>query len=219
MFHAQNEQTRARQAAYATLLEDLLILVGAELPVAEERPEGRRISWHLARRAVGRAVEARAEAGPLPDEWFEPLIRAAVHEGSPSFVRDLIAPAVDGFGRRRVRLALLAYLEGTVPDAAGAARSWYATLVPVGYKPGTNEPTPESAAELEEVKDLDQRYADSTLRRFVADDDLGLRQALLPCLTLSPERYAKDLRPLVAEAIRIARTSDDEYLRRRIEDR
>lgn len=172
MSYPQKEHTRARQAAYATLLEDLLLLVGAELPVAEETPEGRRISWHQARRAVGAAVEARAKAGTLRDEWFEPLIHAAVHEGSPSFVCDLIAPAVAGFGRRRVRLALLVYLDGTPPDAAGAARAWYGTLVPVKDKPGTREPTPESAAELEEVKDLDRRYADIALRRFVADDDL-----------------------------------------------
>jgi len=88
----------------------------------------------------------------------EPLIRAAVHEPDPSFNRQLVAPAVAAFGRRRVQLAFIAYLDtGTAPDMAGAARAWYWTQVPLVYVGGSKTPTPESAAQCDAFSDLRQR--------------------------------------------------------------
>ena len=158
----------------------------------------------LARRAVRLAVAARvkqvSEAGPVPDEWYEPLIRAAVREPDPSFVRGFIEPAVSAFGRRRVRLSLLAHLENGPPlDAAGAARAWYWTGVPLCYVCGARTPTAENVEERARYRDLDRRYADIALRRFVADDDL--RRCVLPGLDLTPEAYPADLRPLVTRAV------------------
>lgn len=168
--------------------------------------------------AVSARVEQASDAGPVPDEWYEPLIRAAGHEPDPSFVRDLVQPAVSAFGRRRVRLGLLAHLEtGSAPDAAGAARAWYWTIVPLRYLAGAHTPTSESVEERARYGDLDRRYADTALRRFVADDDLDLRRCLLPGLDLAPEAYPAGLRPLVTRAVEIARGSHDEYLRHRVE--
>lgn len=223
MFQPLPGRTVDRRAAYEGLLRDLLRLVGVEPPVLEEEgPDGRRKWRGRARRMAGRAIADRAKqadsAGPVPEDWFDPLIRGAVHEPDPSFVRNLVDPAVTAFGRRRVRLALLDYLEtGIAADAAGAARAWYWTLVPLSFVGGSRVPTPESVAEHERYADLDRRYGEVALRRFVADEDLDLRRCLLPGLRLHPDAYPVGMRDLVARAIEIARTSDDEYLRHRVE--
>jgi hypothetical protein len=221
--HPLPGRTVDRSAAYEAVLHELLRLVGVEPPVVEAQSPRSRRTWRLrTARKVGAAVSERAgqsgEAGPVPEEWFEPSIRAAVHEPDPSFVRDLVDPAVAAFGRRRVRVALLEYLEnGVAADAAGAARAWYWTLLPLSFRAGSRTPTPESVAEREKYRDLDRRHNEAGLRRFVADEDLDLRRCLLPGLPLRPEAYPADMRDLVTRAIEIARTSDDEYLRHRVE--
>lgn len=216
-------RTVDRSSAYEVLLQDLLRLVGVEPPVVNEQgARSSRIGRHGARRAIGAAVSARSEqhggAGSVPEEWFAPLMRAAVHEPDPSFVRELVRPAVTAFGRRRVRLALLDYLEtGVTADAAGAARAWYWTLIGVRFVAGSSTPTPESAAELAKYQDLDRRYREIGLRRFVTSNDLDLRRCLLPGLHLRQDAYPADMHGLVAQAIEIARSSDDGYLRHRVE--
>jgi hypothetical protein len=52
---------------------------------------------------------------------------------------------------------------------------------------------------------------------FVADGDLVARRNILPSLPLATTAYPHELHPLVHEAIRIARTSPDEYLRHRVD--
>jgi hypothetical protein len=79
-------------------------------------------------------------------------------------------------------------------------------------------PGRESAAELEAVRDLYERYRHSALRRFLADDDLDLRRCILPGLTLDPAMYPTEMHDQVAKAVNIARTSGDAYLRHRVED-
>ncbi|MGX7673336.1 hypothetical protein [Plantactinospora sp. DSM 117369] len=44
-----------------------------------------------------------------------------------------------------------------------------------------------------------------------------MRRCLLPGLDLKTEHYPEELRPMVEQAIRIARTSSDDYLRHRVE--
>ena len=107
--------------------------------------------------------------------------------------------------------------DGTAADAAGAARAWYPTLIGVRYLPGTRTLTPESAAERARFRDLDRRYLDTALRRFVTDDDLDLRRCLLPGLSLRRESHPADQQELVTRALEIARTSGDDYLRQRVE--
>jgi hypothetical protein len=213
-------RTVNRSAEYEALLRDLLSLVNAEPP--EVREQDSPSSWrHRARRAAGATIANRAgqadETGPVPDEWFEPLIRAMVHEPDPSFVEHLVKPAITAFGRRRVRLALLDYLEtGTSADAAGAARAWYWTLLPLTYLAGSREPNPDSVAEREKYRDLDRRYNEVALRRFVTDTDLDVRRCLIPGLHLRPEDHRRPhMRELAERAAEIARSSDDEYIRHR----
>jgi hypothetical protein len=214
-------RTVDRSAAYHAMLQELLDAVGAEPPAADE-PGDRPVWHHLARRAIGEAVARRAKHVTGTDgalsEWFEPLIRAAVYEPDPSFSSQLVRPAVTAFGRRRVQLALLAYLDTGAPaDAAGAARAWYWTSVGVKYMPGSKTLTPESAAEYEAVSDLRERYRHTALHRFLTDDDLDMRRCILPGLTLDPRMYPSGMRDQVAQAVHIARTSNDDYLRHRVE--
>lgn len=164
-------RTTERSAAYHASLRSLLDLVGAERPDVNE-PDDYLLWRHRARRAVGQAVAHRAKhltgGEGIADAWFEPLIHAAVHEPDPSFNRQLVEPAIAAFGRRRVQLALLAYLDTGAPaDAAGAARAWYWTSVGVRYLPGSRTMTPQSAAEYEAVSDLREQYRYTALRRFL----------------------------------------------------
>jgi hypothetical protein len=210
-------RTTHRTPAYAAVVRELVELVGVEAPPVDEKdPRDVRRWCVVTMRVVGVAVRRAGAAGEAQEAWFEPMIRAAVHEPDPSFVRDIIRPAIDAYGRRRVRLALLDHLEtGAAADAAGAARAWYPTLVGMRYVDGS--PTPESVAKRDEFRDLDRRFARSGLRRFVADDDLDVRRCLLPSLPLDPGAWPADMRDLVARATEIARSSRDEYLRHRVE--
>lgn len=210
-FHPLPGRTTDRTTAYEEMLRELLRLTGAEPPKWPDDPAGRRAWRYRTVRIVGRAV-AGSEAP------FAPLLRAAVYQPDPSYVRHLVDPAVEAFGRRRVREALLTYLEDGPPaDAAGAARAWYPTLIGQRFLPGTRTRTPETVAELAEHRDLDRRFAAAGLRRFVTDDDLDLRRCLLPGLSFRPESYPAELQDLVPRALEIARSSDDDYLRHRIE--
>ncbi|MFJ9902183.1 hypothetical protein ACIRVK_04620 [Streptomyces sp. NPDC101152] len=68
----------------------------------------------------------------LPEEFFTPLVAAAVYDPDPSFCRWFVEPAVYSFGRRRVMTALLDYLRtGTEAEQAGAKRAWYCAHVPL----------------------------------------------------------------------------------------
>ncbi|SDF40353.1 hypothetical protein SAMN05216553_101464 [Lentzea fradiae] len=189
-------------ADYEALLWDLLDLVGAEPP-----PRGERDWVHRARWTAGKAVGRRAEEGDgVQDEWFDPLVRAMILEPDPSFSRQLVEPALAAFGRDRVQLALLTHLETGAPaDAAGAARAWYWSNRQFRSSPFPTSP------------DLSRRYHHAALHRFVADEDLDVRRCILPRLPLHPGWYPAELHDLVAEAVRIARTSDDSYLRHRVE--
>jgi hypothetical protein len=94
---------------------------------AADVPEDRR-ARHLAH-AVRKPLLERAG---LPEEFFAPLMAAAVHDPDPGFCRWFVEPAVYAFGRRRVLVTLLAYLRtGTDAERAGARRAWYCAHVPL----------------------------------------------------------------------------------------
>jgi hypothetical protein len=109
-----------------------------DLGDAADVPEARR-ARHLAH-ALRKPLLERAH---LPDEFFAPLMAAAVYDPDPSFCRWFVEPAVYAFGRRRVMTALLDYLRtGTETEQAGAKRAWYCAHVPLradrspAYAPG-----------------------------------------------------------------------------------
>ncbi|WP_326954065.1 hypothetical protein [Amycolatopsis sp. NBC_01286] len=67
------------------------------------------------------------------------------------------------------------------------------------------------------LSELNRRYRHTALRRFVTEDDLDMRRCILLGLPLDPHRYPDTMHDLVAQAVRIARTSSDDYLRHRVE--
>jgi hypothetical protein len=209
------DRTDDTSATYVQCLTNLIDLLGAQRPALTSDSELARFEWqHQARGLIGEAVRTM----PVRDQWFEALVCTAVYDPNPSFNRQLVEPAVAVFGRRRVQLALLEYLRmGSNPERAGAARAWYWTQVSVTYRAGYRTPTPESKAEYDAYADLRREWRDTALRVFVAIEDLDVRRSILPGLDLRAEHYAEELHRTVAEAILIARTHPDEYLRHRVE--
>jgi hypothetical protein len=188
---------RAASDGFPRCLAELLELCRAHLPArtaeAPEREEEQRI---VLRRALGYLDHDYSD---LPEPFFGALVRAAVHDPDPSLDRQFVEPLLAAFGTRRTQEALLEVLTtGTDPERAGAARAWY-------------------RASLEPLDDLQDRWNRAALREFVANDDLDVRRCVLPGLTLDPAHYPAELHPLVDEAVHLARTHSDDYLRHRVE--
>jgi hypothetical protein len=138
---------------------------------------------------------------PVPKRAFATMLRAAVEERDPSFNRLYVEPCVRGYGRRATVEALLRFLEeGTTRDKAGAANALYWTRL------GDDE-----------LGNLREQLDKTLLHEFIKTKDLDVRRAILGQLSLSAEDYPSDERPLIPEAIEIARRSDDAYLRHRVE--
>ncbi|MGW3286597.1 hypothetical protein ACWDR3_18360 [Streptomyces sp. NPDC001002] len=200
-------------ATFHPQLAELARLADVELPVpmSYEREWGRQ-----ARTALRNALRA---AETLPEQLFDPLIRTAVLDPDPSHNRMFVEPAIVAFGRRRVLTALIAYLRtGTNPERAGAALAWYWAWAPVRRHAGQETvPAAELRADPDALADLSAEWREAALREFTANEDLDVRRCILPLLSLVPARYPADLHDLVAEAVHIARTHPDEYLRHRVE--
>ncbi|MET8628517.1 hypothetical protein ABZW30_33055 [Kitasatospora sp. NPDC004669] len=192
-------RTEGGSRAFELRLARLLLLLGVEVAPGADYPGAAR--WE-----VHKALAGRSE---LPEEYFEALMEAAVHDPNPSFNRRFVEPAMIAFGQRRVRLALLGYLQtGTDPERAGAARAWYWTALSVGS--GRNATADEGAI----VRDS---WNEAALREFVANDDIDVRRCILPGLPLVPRAYPAELHALVETAIAIAQSHPDEYIRHRVE--
>ncbi|MFB7359914.1 hypothetical protein [Streptomyces gardneri] len=130
-----------------------------DLEAAADVPEDRR-----ARHLAGAARRPLLERDTLPEEFFDPLMAAAVYDPDPSFCRWFVEPALYAFGRRRVMTALLGYLRtGTTAEQAGARRAWYCAHLPLradrspAYATsGSREPT------LDEVDDVVNQWRKSS---------------------------------------------------------
>jgi hypothetical protein len=55
------------------------------------------------------------------------------------------------------------------------------------------------------------------LREFVTNADVNVRRSIIPSLNLDEANYPDDLKPLVAQAIAIARSHPDDYIPHRVE--
>ena len=169
---------------------------------------GTRAWQQAARTGIRTALRAR---DTLDERFFDALINAGVYDPNPSANAQFIRPAIASFGRERVQTALLECLRhGTNPERAGAARAWYWTRASQKY-------VENNRAEWDGLASLRAAWREAALREFISNEDIDVRRCILPGLPLSIERYPADLHALVAEAIRIARTHPDEYLRHRVE--
>lgn len=172
---------------------------------------------HVARNEMRKAFIRRSDG--LSEDYFEPLIGAAIYEPDPSHNRWFVEPAINAFGRRRVQAALLTFLQtGTDRERAGSARAWYWTglrLRQQHLRAGT--PAAEMGAEADEAPDVVAAWHESSLREFVGNEDLDVRRCILPGLRLNPASYPPEFHALVDAAVAIARSHPDEYIRHRVE--
>ncbi|MEU9073901.1 hypothetical protein ACFYUY_11725 [Kitasatospora sp. NPDC004745] len=181
-------------------LTRLLGLLGVDAAYGPDFPSAAR--WEVHKALAGRS--------DLPEEYFQALLEAAVHDPNPSFNRRFVEPALLAFGQRRVRLTLLGYLHtGTNAERAGAARAWYWTSLSVGDA--------RNRAAEDEGSTVRDAWYQAALREFVANEDLDVRRSILPGLPLVPRAYPAQLHALVETAVAIARSHPDEYIRHRAE--
>lgn len=146
--------------------------------------------------------------GSVPKALYGAMIRAAVYEVDPSVNRYFVEPCLHSYGNRRVVESLLKYAEtGSDFEKAGAANALYWAGLPSRY-PG---------ADKDEIADLSLRRRCLYLREFAANESVDVRRSIIPSLKLEDAAYPEELRPLVAEAIRIARSHPDDYIRQRVE--
>lgn len=96
------------------------------------------------------------ERGSLPEEFFAPLMAAAVHDPAPSCCRWFVGPVVYAFARRRVLATLLHYLlTGTDAERAGDKRAWYCAHVALhAYRSPAYAPGGRRDPALDEIRDL-----------------------------------------------------------------
>ncbi|MFI6701013.1 hypothetical protein ACIBJC_18930 [Streptomyces sp. NPDC050509] len=195
-------------------MAELVRLLEVDVPPGQ----GVRSGWtweEQARTALRTALDERSS---LPEECFDALMKAAVHDPNPSFNRQFVEPALFAFGHRRVQLALLHHLRtGTDPERAGAARAWYWSALPPRKDMESGIPDGKSEAGIEDVADIATAWREAALREFVGNEHLDVRRCILPGLPLYPAAYPPDLRPLVDSAVAIARSHSDAYMRHRVE--
>lgn len=148
-------------------------------------------------------VAAAFDAQPVPKRLVDRMLHTGVLEKDPSFNRRFIEPCVESFGAARVLFALLEYLQsGTDEEKAGAASALY-------WVPRQPDADPDT--------ELRQQIRCQMLHEFVSNEDLEVRRRIIPLLTLDESKYSEDVRPLVAKAIKIARSHSDKYIRHRVE--
>jgi hypothetical protein len=160
----------------------------------------------------------------LSEELFQPLLDAAIDEINPSFNGWFVKPCLSVFGHRRVIEYLLNVAEsGSDFRKAGAVLALYHAQVCLSFMATAPRPftiehaTPESRAAYEAVSDLRERERRLLLETFVSNPSVDVRRSIIPRLNLDPAAYPESHQPLVAQAIEIARGSEDQYIRHRSE--
>nr|AJV88388.1 MfnP [Streptomyces drozdowiczii] len=122
---AEDEKSGIEPRSFLTCVKELAQLLGGGGISMETK------GWH-ARHLAHEVRKPLLERASLPEEWFAPLMAAAVYDPDPSFCRWFVEPAAYAFGRRRVMAALVDYLQvGTDAERAGAVRAWYSAHVPL----------------------------------------------------------------------------------------
>ncbi|MFX1535593.1 MAG: hypothetical protein ACFFDI_15320 [Promethearchaeota archaeon] len=167
------------------------------------------------------AIAARTEH--LTDSLFIPLLRAAIEEVNPSANRAFVEPCMRAYGARRVNEYLLDVLETGEPfEQAGAVNALYWANVRLTFHYPVPEftlehATPESRAEYEALSDIWLRKRMLYLECFISSKDVHVQRSLIAGLNLYPDAYPDSHKPLVAKAIKLARSHEDEYIRHRVE--
>ncbi|MEV0194453.1 hypothetical protein AB0I39_38770 [Kitasatospora purpeofusca] len=153
----ESDRREASTRSFLTCAAEVARLL--DVGVAADVPEDRR-ARHLAH-AARRPLLERAS---LPEEFFDPLMAAAVYDPDPSFCRWFVEPALYAFGRRRVMTALLCYLRtGTTAERAGARRAWYCAHLPLrADRSPAYAPNGKRNTALDEADDVVDQWLESS---------------------------------------------------------
>lgn len=144
---------------------------------------------------------AEVLSASVPKHFLKPMLRAAVYEPDPSRCRVFVEPCGRSFGRSTVLDLLCAYLRyGSNLEKRGAANAFYwAQSIPGG-------PSPQMLP------------YDSFVEIFIRNEDLDLRRTLVSWLFPNNlQLYCEDVRPLLEQAVQIAQSHQDKYIRDRIQ--
>jgi hypothetical protein len=157
------------------------------------------------------------EPHKVPEALYESMMRAAVYERDPSKNRAFVEPCVRTFGLRRVSETLLEWFEnGSDQEKAGAVQAMYHVGL-IGVRDSYWR-RPDSDAAFKLVGDLWMRQRCLLLREFVSNPSVLVRQRIIPHLDLTNvSSYPEEFKPLVPQAIQIARNHTDGYIRHRVE--
>ncbi|MER6344914.1 hypothetical protein ACWC10_12330 [Streptomyces sp. NPDC001595] len=214
-FMALPGRTEDAREEFAGRVADVVRVLALDVP--PEAEAGDRRTWVQRVRTALRDACRRGLV--LSEESFDVLVAAAVHDPDPSFNRQFVEPALNAFGTRRVREALLGCLRtGTDRERAGAARAWYWSALPprmprvraAGGGAGAPDAPGDASAVVAE-------WNEAALREFVRNEDLDVRRCLLPGLPLRKSAYPPELHHLVDAAVAAARSHPDDYIRHRVE--
>jgi hypothetical protein len=157
------------------------------------------------------------EPREVPEALYEPMIRASVYERNPSKNKAFVEPCVATFGLRRVNETLLEWFEdgSDLEKAAAVQAMCWASLI---RGRNADRQRPEARVWFETVGDLWMLQRCRLLREFVNNPSVVVRQRIAPHLDLrNASSYPEEFQPLVPQAIQIARSHADEYVRHRIE--
>lgn len=206
---AEAQRSDMEPRSFLTCVTEVARLLGVEATAREPNDRQARLLAHAVRKPL-------LECAHLPEEWFAPLMAAAVHDPDPSLCRWFVEPAVYAFGRRRVMAALVDYLRvGTEAERAGAFRAWYCAHVPLradrspAFGPGgARNPA------LDESEDIKAAWLEASLHVFAEATDLRMRHRALLYLPTSRTAYPQPLHELLASTRASARAHPDPHIRR-----
>jgi len=157
------------------------------------------------------------EPHKVPETLYESMMRAAVYERDPSKNKAFVKPCIVTFGLRRVNETLLEWFErGSDLEKAGSVQAMYwASLVNLR---DFHRNRPEAGVVFESIGDLWMRQRCLLLMEFVNNPSVLVRQRIIPRLDLTNESsYPEEFRLFVPQAIRIAKSNTDDYIRHRVE--
>lgn len=163
------------------------------------------------------------KVGTLGKRFLLPLVMAGVYEIDPSFNRQFIELAITNFGHRRVMESLLDFINnGNDFEQAGAINAMYWTGMKLEFPPNVpnfslENALPESRAAYESLADIRQHIRLRLLELFLTTGSVDVQRSIVPRLNLDAQTYPDSHKPLVPNAIALARGHSDDYIRHRVE--
>ena len=153
------------------------------------------------------------QAQTFPSPLCEPMLHAAVYELNPTVCRTFVEPCIQAFGQVVVIDSLLKTLRlGTDFEKAGAVNALHYTYSEKGASDmgvrGSGDHALEEAVNRRRILFMEM---------FVNNPDLDVRRSLISNLELEPLLYPANMKDTVAQALTIARSHTDEYIRHRVE--